>query len=111
MISVHKILSLVVVLLLGPVGGEAESGGEPSVQQLSGLVFYILIFLVVLFVGMVVLMRLMRRFRESVSSGRRPTDVADVWSMHKVPEDYEDFDSAEDGGDDPAGGDDSGKDE
>lgn len=98
-----------VVLLLGPVGGAAESGGEPSVRQLSGLVFYILIFLIVLFVGMVVLLRLMRRFRESVSSGRRPTDVADVWSMHKVPEDYEDFDPTEEGDDESTGGDGSGK--
>ena len=37
-------------------------------------------------VGSYVLVRAMRRYREASPLGRSPTNVDDVWSMHKVPD-------------------------
>lgn len=72
---------------------EPASPTEPSgedAKTLATVLVYLLILVAVFMFGSYALMRASRRFRGSLSRHKAdPTEAADVWAMHKVPEDLE----------------------
>ncbi len=88
---------------------EPESPTEPAgedAKTLATVLVYLLIMVVVFMFGSYALMRASRRFRSSLSRRKAdPTEAADVWAMHKVPEELE----LEDEPGEPRGGDGNGE--
>lgn len=83
----------------------AEPSGEDA-KTLATVLVYLLILVVVFMFGSYAIMRASRRFRGSLSRRKAdPTEAADVWAMHKVPEDLE----LEEEPGEPGGGDGNGE--
>ena len=82
------------------VDGHAEILVEPTAQRMLALrsspLFLMVFFVLILafFVGSYVVVRMIRRYRDTVLRNRAaPTDAQDVWRMHRPPRDADEVDA------------------
>ncbi len=89
-----ELLAAAAWLAQGP-SPPSEPAGEDA-KALATVLVYLLILVVVFIFGSYALMRASRRFRGSLSRSKAdPTEAGDVWAMHKVPEELELEDNAD----------------
>jgi hypothetical protein len=62
----------------------------PQVRGAYGLLLLMSVALVAIFGLMILLLRILRRYRQTyMTSPRRPTPNTDVWQEHRLPADWE----------------------
>ena len=86
---VHALFTFTAIKALMLLQDRSSSEPDPQalVDTLPSLLYGLLLLLVILVFGGYAIVLALRRFRDTINVRRpTPTDITDIWSMHKLPE-------------------------